>query len=339
MTLAQLRVLATIVEVGGFSAAAARLALTQSGVSHAVAILEVELGVRLLRRQRGGPVPTAIGERVLAHAREMLRRDEEIRQEVAAVTGQTGGKVLVGAPPSVAARLLPQMLDVLRPRLPKLEVVLFEGNDSEVEHWLRSRVIDVAILPMPLSDLETVDLAVDEMLFVMPERHSAARRQLVRLREVVADPFIMPKSGCEALIRELYRRQGLEPRVRYEASDVDTVIDMVQEGLGVTLVPELALPPRLPRLHLVRLEPRASRRLGLAVTALSRCPPSVAMFAHEALSSVPLRFRAKTTASPIGGSSRSELGAPYRPATPMAAAGHALPARDPASRRRTTPAA
>jgi DNA-binding transcriptional LysR family regulator len=106
----------------------------------------------------------------------------------------------------------------------------------------------------------------------------------------------MPKSGCEPLIRELYRRQGLEPRVRYEASDVGTVIDMVQEGLGVTLVPELAL-PSLPRLQLVPLEPRSIRQLGLAVTAFSRCPPAVSTFAREACGSVPRRLRAKATGS------------------------------------------
>jgi DNA-binding transcriptional LysR family regulator len=282
MTLTQLRALVTVVEVRSFSAAAGRLALTQSGVSHAVATLEAELGAALLRRERAGPVPTALGERVLAHAREALRRLEHIHQEVAAAAGPATGKVRLGTPPSVAARVLPGMLAALRRRQPGIDVVLFEGSDLEVDGWLRTGAVDVGIVPVPRPGFDALDLVADEMLAVLPAGHPLAGRRAIRLRDIAADPFIMSKGGCEPLIRDLFRAAGLEPRVRQEVRDMATILGMVQEGLGVTVVPALALPPRAARLRALALEPRARRRLGLAMPALAQAPPAAAAFARAA---------------------------------------------------------
>ena len=281
MTLAQLRTLAAVVEAASFSAAAERLAMTQSGVSHAIADLETELGVSLLYRDRGGPVPTAVGERILAHAHEMLRRQEHIRQEAAGAAGLEVGKVRVGTPPSAGARLLPGMLAALSRRHPGIEVIPFEGSDPEVDGWLRSRAVDVGVVPLPARGLETVDLVSDEMLLVVPTAHSLAGRASVRPREVAAEPFIMSKGGCEPMIREVYRAAGVQPSVQYEVRDMSTILAMVQEGLGVTMMPVLSLPPEAPNVRAVRLEPPVRRRLALAVLSLAEAPPAVAMFLRE----------------------------------------------------------
>lgn len=282
MTLAQLRTLVAVVEAGSFSVAAERLALTQSAVSHAIAGLETDLGVSLLHRDRGGPVPTPAGERVLAHARAMLRLHEHIRQEAAAASGQQVGRVRVGTPPSVSARLLPGVLAALRRRHPGIEVVLFEGSDHEVDGWLRSRAVDVGIVPCPARGLDTVELVADEFFLVVPAAHALGSRASVRLREVAAEPFIMSKGGCEPMIRHLYRTAGTQPSVRYEVRDMPTLLAMVQEGLGVTVVPALSLPPQTPRLRALHLEPPGRRRLALAVLSREDCAPVVGTFLREA---------------------------------------------------------
>jgi DNA-binding transcriptional LysR family regulator len=276
MTLGQLRALVAVVEARSFSAAAERLALTQSGVSHAIASLEAELGAGVLRRGRAGPVATPVGERVLVHARAVLQRLEHIHQEVAAAAGPATGRVRLGTPPSVAARVVPGMLAALRRRQPGIDVVLFEGSDPEVDGWLRTGAVDVGIVPVPRPGFDAFELVADEMLAVLPAGHPLARRRAIRLRDVAADPFIMSKGGCEPLIRELFRAAGLEPRVQQEVRDMATILGMVQEGLGVTVVPALALPSRAPRLRALALVPRARRRLGLAVPALAAAPPAAA---------------------------------------------------------------
>lgn len=282
MTLAQLRALIAVVEARGFSEAAERLAMTQSGVSHAVASLETELGVPLLRRARGGPVPTAVGERIVAHAREILNRQEHIRQEAAVAAGFEGGRVRIAAPPSVAGRLLPAMLGDARRRHPGIDVVLFEGSDVEVDCWLRSGVVDLGIVPLPARGLDLHELVSDEMLVVVPAAHRLAGRASVRLREVAAEPFIMSKGGCEPMIRDLYRGAGIHPRVQHEVRDTPTILAMVEEGLGITMMPALALPARHPRLRTLRVDPPARRRLALAALSLDPGSPAVVTFVQEA---------------------------------------------------------
>jgi DNA-binding transcriptional LysR family regulator len=136
--------------------------------------------------------------------------------------------------------------------------------------------------PVPKPGFDWLDLVADEMLVVLPAAHALANRRAIRLRDVAADPFIMSKGGCEPLIRDLYRRAGLEPRVQHEVRDMSTILGMVQEGLGITVVPALALPARTARLRALPLEPRARRRLGLCVRSLAACPPAVGTFARAA---------------------------------------------------------
>jgi len=137
MTFAQLQALVAVAECGSFTAAAARLSLTQPGVSRAVQALERELGVALLDRDGAGAQPTAAGDEILAHARAVLAGAERLRQVAGAARGTLTGRVRVGAFQSVAARVLPARIAAFRAQHPGVEVSLLEGTDDEVLAWLR----------------------------------------------------------------------------------------------------------------------------------------------------------------------------------------------------------
>ena len=175
MTEAQLRVLVTVADTGGFSPAAARLSMSQPGVSRAVAALEAELGAPLLVRRNGRAAPTPAGERVLLHAREVLARAEAIRQEAAASGGRCAGRVRLGSFASVSAQLLPRILAALRVRHPGVEVALFEGHDEEVLRWVRERAVDVGVVSRAAPDLDVRPLASDDLVAVLPAGHPARR--------------------------------------------------------------------------------------------------------------------------------------------------------------------
>ncbi len=252
-------------ESGSFSPAAELLRVTQSGVSHAVAALEKELAVPLFERARGTLALTEGGQRVLAHARAMLERAEQIRQEVKLVGGAETGPVRFGSVPSVSARVLPRLFAFLARRHPGLDVVLFEGSDDEVRDWLLSSAIDVGVVTLPSKGFHTTEFTSDEMVAVVPNGHRAADKPKVRLREIASSPFIMSKGGCEPLIRRMFRSAAVPLRVRYEVRDMATILGMVKEGLGVTVVPTLALPEAHP-----------------GIRALPVWPPVVRAFIREA---------------------------------------------------------
>jgi DNA-binding transcriptional LysR family regulator len=292
MTEAQLRVLVTVADTGGFSPAAARLSMSQPGVSRAVAALEAELGTAMLIRRNGRTAPTPAGERVLLHAREVLARTEAIRQEAAAASGEYCGRVRLGSFASVSAQLLPGILATLRVRHPGVEVALFEGHDEEVVSWVRERAVDVGVISRDAPDLDVRPLATDHFLAVLPAAHALAARSHIALEQLAAEPFVLSRGGCEQMILEAFTAAGLAPRVAFEVHEVSTILAMVAEGLGVSVVPELSAVAVPPRVALRPLTPAVERRLTLAVPSLDDAPPAVrALLDVAELGSQPLDNR------------------------------------------------
>ena len=267
----ELRVLVTIADTGSFSPAAARLSMSQPGVSRAVAAL----GTVLLLRRNGRASPTPAGLRVLLHAREVLARTEAIRQEAAAGGGRTTGRVRLGSLASVSAQLLPRILVALRARHPGVEVTLFEGHDDEVLGWVRERTVDVGVVSRPAPDLDVRPLATDDLVAVLPTGHRLAEGTHTRLAALAGEPFVLSRGGCERLILEAFTAAGQAPTVAFEVREVATIVAMVAEGLGVSVIPELSARRMPPTATLLPLDPPVQRRLELAVPSLADAPPAV----------------------------------------------------------------
>ncbi len=281
MSLVQLQAFVTVIDVGSFTAASEVLGMTQSAVSHSIASLEAELGVSLLERDRNGIFLTEIGKRVVVQAREMLTRAEQIRQETAAVVGLEAGKVRIGSFPSVSARFLPGLLRQFRHRYPGIEVVLFEGTDDEVREWIVSRAVDVGVVALPSEGLEAVPIATDEFLVVVAASHPLAEHTHVHIKQLASYPFIMSKAGCKPVITNMFRKAKVIPKTQFEVIDLRTIFAMVTEGMGVTIVPEMALPSHLTGLTVLHLEPKVLRHLAFAVPSLQTTAPAVTMFLQQ----------------------------------------------------------
>jgi DNA-binding transcriptional LysR family regulator len=212
----------------------------------------------------------------------MLEREQQIRDEVKRVESVEQGRVRLGSVPSVSARVLPRLFTFLGRRHPTLDVILFDGSDNEVRAWLLSEAIDVGVVALPNREFQTTEFVSDHMVAVVPERHRVAAKANVRLRELASTPFVMSKGGCEPLIRRMFRVAAVPLRVRYEVRDMATILGMVKEGLGVTVVPTLSLPERHPGLRALPLVPPVERRLALAVRSRETSPPAVRAFIRAA---------------------------------------------------------
>ncbi|WP_317204925.1 LysR family transcriptional regulator [Janthinobacterium sp.] len=283
MTFTQLEIFALVAELRGFTAAAAKLAISQSAVSHALKALERELGVELLVRHQASVELTDIGRQLLLRAREILGLSEAMRQEVADARGQRRGSLRIGSfGPTSSLKLLPAILDEYRRRYPGIEVRVDEGGDHEVTQWILDRRVDVGFVVLPAERYHTVSLVEDQMVALLPRRHALAGRASVRLEELCGAPFIMSEAGCAALIEPLFTAENLVPTVRYRIAQIITILGMVERGDGLSIVAELALPDRLassyPDLVVLPLDPPVKRRVGLAVRDLRQSTPACAAF-------------------------------------------------------------
>lgn len=279
MNLAQLRAFATVADSGSVSDAAVQLGLTQSAVSHALASLERELGARLIIRDRAGCLLTELGTRIRPDAAEALRHADRVADIAAAESGLHGGRLRIGLIPSASAVLLP-LIAQFRHRYPGVTVAVFEGTDQEVSDWIDDRTIDLGVATSPRPGREAVWLAEDEMLAVVPAGHHLAGREEITVACLAGEPFLMSAGGCEPAIRRLHDQHRVPLAPASRVTDMATLLAMVREGLGVSIVPALSLGASHDGITALPLRPRAPRTLLLSAKDAGLSPAAGAFLSQ-----------------------------------------------------------
>ena len=319
MNLPQLRALVAVADTGSITAAAARLGLTQSGASQAVAALEEQLGVRLITRGRRGAVPTAVGERVVEHAREVLAGLDAVRRAADAARGLERGRLRLAAFPTIFATLLPPLLRRFRTLHPGVEVVALEAGDDEMAAWLVAGTVDVGVAMDPAPGEAAAPLGRDEWVAVVPAGHPLARASggRVAFARLAAEPFVLATGGCATHARSLARGTGLElTDVRVEVRDWASAFALVREGVGVALVPEPTLPEDRRGLRVLRLAQPLYRRFGLQVSGRARGSPAVRALLEVAAAGHPYTEAAgEARTAPIAAVHRAASGQLRTPAS------------------------
>ncbi len=243
-----LRQLAYLVELASrlhFRAAAEAQFVTQSTLSAGIKELETLLGVQLVERDKRHVRLTAVGEDVVARARELLAAATDLAEAARAATRPLSGPLRLGAIPTIAPFLLPRALPALRRAYPELKLFLREDLTQRLLDELRAGRLDVALIALPFEtgDLHVRELFKDEFDFVARGADHAVREKSVALRSVDHDEMLLLEEGhClrdHAIAACGPRRGPWEPRV--EATSLTTLIQMVEGGLGVTLLPAIAL--------------------------------------------------------------------------------------------------
>lgn len=282
MNLSQLEVLIAISETGSFTIAADKVGLTRSAVSHALASLEAELGTTLVERERGNTVPTAFGNCVLRYARDILNNVETIQQEAAVVRGLQSGKLRVGILATISASTLTGILRKFRQEYPAVELVTFEGTSGEVESWILNNVVDVGFVVKQVAGIESMFIGCDEVRVVVPVNHALRKQRSVHVENLTDESFILPKSACDFLDPlQSSINPGSLPH-RYEASEVQTILTMIREGLGISVLPEMLLPNHMDGLHTLSLDPLLFYRFGLGVRSHRGASPAARLFIQAA---------------------------------------------------------
>jgi DNA-binding transcriptional LysR family regulator len=286
VTLLQYKVFETIVDTGSFTKAGDKLSLTQSAISHAIKGLEVELGLNLLNRGRSGISLTSEGERIIHYVREILNLSELMKQEAGNLNGLEVGSIRIGTFPSVSAHLLPAIIEKFQTNYPAIKVEFYEGGYNELMQMLSLGVIDVSFSTSETSgNFDFIPLFDDHLKVILPKNHQLSNKKVLSIHNIANEPFIMPKAGCDELIKELFKKNKLQPKVYCEIADNQTIISMVQRNLGISIVPDMIL-SREKELNIFQLEEESFRTIGLAVSSIERTSPAVSAFINLAKSMI-----------------------------------------------------
>jgi DNA-binding transcriptional LysR family regulator len=249
LNVARLRVLKEVAYRGSFSAAATALSYTQSAVSQQIAALEAETGMKLLERHPRGVTLTAAGQTLVGHAEGILARLEAAEASLSAIAGLRGGRLRVASFPTAGATLLPRAIATFREAYPDVELTLAEGEPEAIVPRLRAGELDLALLfefdgETPLSqDMTRTQLLEDPMHLALPSEHRLAGRRRIRLEDLATDAWVQTSSSspCARHVVRSCHAAGFEPNVAFESDDYQTVQGLVAAGVGVALIPKLAL--------------------------------------------------------------------------------------------------
>ncbi|HEY9622833.1 MAG TPA: LysR family transcriptional regulator [Crinalium sp.] len=278
--LSQLRALVAIAEHGNFSEAALHLSISQSAVSHAIASLEDELGVILLSRGRHGARLTPVGERITAHARDMLQTLENLCREATRSKGLDGGEVRISCFRSVATHVLPEIIAEFRTTYPSITVTINEQRGfEEVEQTIRQGRADIGFTCGPASDdLDSWEFLRDEYVVLFPPRIDVP--DTITWDDLRAYPMIVPPEddSCHALIFQHFSRLAQPIRAAYTIREDSTIVGMIMKGLGISVMARLAAEPLPPEVQVRDLPVPLERIISVTTLADALHPPAVFAF-------------------------------------------------------------
>lgn len=268
-----------VVEQGSLTRAAEELGCTQSAVSHCISSLEEELGFALLKRGRAGARLTNEGERLAPAVRNLLNSAEQLKQTASAIRGLDSGTVRIGAFTSVAVHWLPPVLKEFQRDYPKVDLRLLNGDYHDVEQWLQDGSIDVGFVGMPCGvDCECIALMEDRLLAILPKGSRFEHYPKFPLVECETEPFISLLQSSDHDARRALDAAGVRPNVRFYTKDDYAVIAMVEQGLGISIMPELLLKGRHDNIQVLPLVPEAKRTIGIAIAAGDKAGPATRRF-------------------------------------------------------------
>ncbi|MEV7285378.1 LysR family transcriptional regulator [Streptomyces sp. NPDC093252] len=280
-----LRVLRAVATTGSFSAAGRELGCTQPAVSQQMKALESSVGTPLLVRSGREMRLTQAGEALVRHASGILAGLTAAEEEVAAIAGLRAGRVRLVSFPSGSSALVPAALAALRAAHPGTRVSLEEAEPPRSVELLREGDCDVALAfryegatsaeaAAEWDDLVVRPLLRDRLVALVPERHRLARTGSVAIGDLAGEPWIAGCPRCRGQLVEVCESAGFAPRIDFATDDYPAVVALVGAGLGVAVLPQLAVESVRPRgARTVTLEPAVRREIvALTLPDLAQVP-------------------------------------------------------------------
>lgn len=279
LKISQLVALVAVAEQGGFSAAALKLGVAQSTVSHAIATLEADLGVVLLLRSHSGAVLTPLGAQITQQAKGALNQIQAIRQTASQARELHTGRVRVATVRTVATHILPAVISQFRRSHPGLSVDIAEHDlYAGVEQALREGQADVGFTLLPVSsEFQSWELLREEFVALLPpgeDRGPLTWEQLISYSRVAN----LRSHAHNQLVDTHLARFGYRLPIDYEVREDSTLMGLVEKGLGIAVLARLEAEPIPPGVSVKSLPEPLERVLGVAILENAVLPRAVFVF-------------------------------------------------------------
>jgi len=268
MSLVKYEIFSKAAEVNSFTKTAEELGLTQSAVSHAITSLEKEFNFPLFIRNNSAIKLTQNGKDLLITIREILYYNDMLKQEINAINGLNKGTVKVGVFSSISTNWIPYIIKEMEEKYPYIEIQLIEGNYAEIEKWLLDSEIECGFVnnkSTSLHSFDIVELKTEPLLCVVSEQSPLHSNKHLSVEDIENAPFIMPAYQCFNDIQLFFKENNIEPNIRFENMNENSIFSMVENNLGISILPEMIIPKGLNSIKVIPLEIAQTRTIGLAI--------------------------------------------------------------------------
>lgn len=286
MDIKQLDYFVHVAELGSFTKASALLSVAQSALSHQVRQLEVELKQVLLNRNGRGVTPTDAGKRLISHARGILTQLSRARDELSAMRGTPVGHVVIGIPATMTRFLTVPLVKAFRARFPTASCGIIEGLSVPIIDSIVGGRVDIGLVfnPMPSPNLEIIPVS-EQIMFLVSSKTSkfASAARAVPMISLPRYPLILPSrpNSNRTRIEAQLANRGLKPNIAFEVDGIASLLDLVHEDYGHTILPLSSLRGhRFAAEFLTRpiVNPKLTIQLSLVMSATRPMTPLMSGF-------------------------------------------------------------
>ncbi len=280
------RIFIEIASCSNITKAAENLGYTQSGLSHTLNRAEDELGFRLFYRAKSGVTLTPEGRILLPAAKELDRSMEKLYETISSIQGITKGLVTIGTFQSISINMLSPVLKAFQQDYPQIKIDLKEGSIEEIHDWILDHTVDLGLTSLQENDeFDYIPLHKDPMVAVVPQWYDLKNKNYIDISEFENQPFIMAsmdkQNDCD--VDKVLKKAGIEVNVTFSSKDDIAIMSMVENGLGVSILPELITLRHFQNVHVLPLNPPFYRTLGIGLFSLENASPAAAKFIEYAV--------------------------------------------------------
>lgn len=267
------------IELGSLTKAAEELGYTQSGISHMIQSIEEELGTTLLLRSRSGVRLTSEGQLLLPSIRTICEAHRSLTDQVNRIHGLESGVIRIGTFSSISCHWLPFLMKEFRIHHPNIDFELIQGDYADIENWAEEGRIDFGFVRLPiLSSTPVIPLKEDRLMVILPYDHPLAKERTFPIDCLANETFIMLEEGQNSEISFFFESSKIHPNVRYRVKDDYTIMSMVENGLGISILPELVLYRNPYRIVSMEMSIPHYRQLGIVLKDTNKTAIAVKSF-------------------------------------------------------------
>ncbi|MCQ8180750.1 LysR substrate-binding domain-containing protein [Methylomonas sp. SURF-1] len=267
MNLRDLHYLIAVADLRSFVQAADRCCISQPTLSTQIKKLEDELGIQLFERTNKKVLPTELGERIIASARRILKEQAIIKELAATAQDPLAGNLRLGAFPTVASYLFPQLVPLIKQALPRIRLILVEEKTEQLIQQLKSGQMDCALLALPVYEdfLESKAVFDDEFLLAVADSHPLAFNSVVEQSDLQGEHLLLLDEGhcLRGHALQVCQTVGADEEQDVRATSLETLRQMVHAGTGVTFIPQVAVRHEPGIRYIPFAAPAPSRTIGL----------------------------------------------------------------------------